>query len=122
MTHNDGLQVHPGGRNITVLGSNLNGVAPGAGIMLADRPDTSGNLTATNSWFGGGSCSINIYEDGVNASYKVVITDNIFARGSTKNKDCAITASGAPKTKSDWKLSNNMFDDGTKITTSFGIR
>ncbi len=120
ITHNDGLQMHGGAYRITVTNSNLNGAASGAAIMMAAGAPTSGQLTATKSWFGGGGCSINIAEKSKGAYSGVSITNNVFARGTTKVKDCAIVAGSATKGK--WTASGNKFDDGAAISSSLGIK
>ena len=80
--------------------------------MVGVGPSQSGDFALKSGWFGGGGCSVNIADKTGDHPYQgVVITNNVFSRGSTKVKDCAIVAN--PATKKVWTQYGNRFDDGT---------
>lgn len=104
--------------DIVVDGSDFTATSSGAAIMITAGADRSGRLTAKNSWFAGGGCSLNFTDkSGYNRNYQntvvqnTVVTNNTFIRGTTGTPDCAIRVTSV--TVAAWTQYGNVFHDGT---------
>ncbi len=108
-THHDAIQVM-GGKNIVITGNRIDGSIYNAGLMITHGRNDVSDVTFSGNWAGGGGCTVNV-SDSRGPIPGVVMENNVFTRGSTRVKDCAMLATS--DTRSVTVARNNTWHDGS---------